>query len=73
MSELTRDQHEMLTDILIEAIYGYHCVKSGKEFSRDDAINEYLGRWNYSELSYPVLRSLVQGAQGRILDLIKQP
>jgi hypothetical protein len=72
MSELTRDQHEMLIDIVIAATYGYHCAVTGKEFSNKEALDEYMGNYNFNstELRLPILRNIVQSTVGQILELI---
>ena len=71
MSELNRDQIEMLTDIIIAATYGYHCAVTGKEFSNKEAVNEYLGEYNFNstELRLPILKNVVQSAVSQILEL----
>ena len=71
MSELSRDQIDMLTDIIISATYGYHCAVTGKEFSNKEAIDEYMGKYNFhsTELRLPILRNIVQSTVGQILEL----
>ena len=71
MSDISRDKREMLTDIIISSIYGYHCAMTGKEFKNDDAINEYIGKYDFNstELRLPILKNIVQSAVGEILEL----
>tara|TARA_R110000850_G_scaffold100316_6_gene207533 strand:+ start:550 stop:789 length:240 start_codon:yes stop_codon:yes gene_type:complete len=71
MSELNRDQIDMLTDIIIASTYGYHCAVTGKEFSNEEAIDEYAGKYNFNstELRLPILRNIVQSTVGQILEL----
>ena len=73
-STLNRDEHEMLIDILIAAIYGYHCAITGKDFKNEDAVKEYVGKWdlNSTEVKGPILRNIVQSTTFEIIDLIKQ-
>ena len=73
-STLNRDEHEMLIDILIAAIYGYHCAITGTEFKNEDAVKEYVGKWdlNSTDVKGPILRNIVQSTTGEILGLIKQ-
>jgi hypothetical protein len=72
-SKLNRDEYEMLTDMLIAGIYGYHCAVTGKEFKNEDAINEYMGKYDFNstELRLPVLRNIVQSTRGEILEFIQ--
>lgn len=71
MSDLNRDKHEMLIDIIIAATYGYHCAVSGKEFSNEEALTEYVGKWDLksTELKYPILKNIVDSTVGQILEL----
>ena len=73
MSELNRDQHEMLIDILIASVYGYHCAVTGKEFKSQEAWDEYIGKYDFNstELRLPILRNIIQSTTGQILSLIE--
>ena len=71
MKDLSRYQIVMLTDIIISATYGYHCAVTGKEFSNKEAIDEYMGKYDFhsAELRLPILRNIVQSTVGQILEL----
>jgi hypothetical protein len=71
MNKLNKEHREMLTDIIIQATYGYHCAITGKEFKDVDALEEYTGKYNFNstELRLPILRNIVHSAVGAILDL----
>lgn len=64
---ISREEDRELTDMIITAMYAYHCSETGVEFKKQDAIDEYLGRWKPGqELHYPLLKNFTDSLKGQI-------
>jgi hypothetical protein len=60
---------ERLTDNLIKAIYGFHCMATNKVYSDQKAYDEFHGKWDFSEeLRYPFMRNIVHSLKGAIYE-----
>ncbi len=66
---IDREMDERLTERIIESIYGFYCMKTGKEYNKNDAHNEYLGSWRFDhDLSYPYLRNIAMTLKAEIYE-----
>ena len=62
-----KELDDKLTCALIKAVYGFHCMASGKVYSDQNAYDEYLGKWDLAEgLKYPFMRNIIQSLKSEI-------